>query len=841
MPLSNYFAFNLSMIRLTFLALLIVSLFAPTMAQKAPQPNAAEIQHQLKKLTVLGSALYIAAHPDDENTRLITYLANQELMRTAYISLTRGDGGQNLIGPEIRELLGLIRTHELLEARKVDGGMQFFSRANDFGFSKTPEETFRIWDREQVLADLVFTIRQFKPDVLITRFPPAKYNYDTHGHHSASAILAEEAFKAAGDASRFPEQLKYVTVWQPKRLYWNTSTWFYKNQGVEMDTTGKLKLNVGAYNPLLGCSYTELAAQSRSKHASQGFGTAEVRGDEMEYLEYVAGDMAQHSMFEGVNTTWDRLPGGKAIGKLLSDVYASYNPANPSASVAQLLEARKLVEALPKEYWRNVKLAEIDAVIKSCLGLYLEAISPEEFLTVGQFFNVKLEAINRSAVPLKLTKVSFPFVAKDTVLNHALVANKGYTFSNTVAVPLNMATTQPHYLRNDGTVGMFRVDEQALRNQPMAEAPLQVMLHIEVAGQLLTYMVPVLYKFTEPSAGEIYRNIAITPPVTANLKDQVLVFADNKAKKVTVSVKGWTDNVEGEVRLKLPKGWTSVPEAQTVMLGAKGSETMVEFEVLPPPGESNGELEVVVQTPAGFFNHSSIVIDYSHIPRLVVFPKATAKLVRLDLKMKGQKIGYLAGAGDDVPSSLTQIGYQVTLLQGQDISPENLKQFDAVILGVRALNTIDELKFQMPIILEYAKAGGTVVMQYNTNHRLVTEDFAPYKLTLSRLRVTEEDAEVRILDPKHPILNSPNKITEKDFADWVQERGLYFPSEWAAEYKAILSCNDTGEKPNDGSLLVAQYGNGWFVYTGLSFFRELPAGVPGAYRLFANLISVGKE
>ncbi len=824
---------------LAIIALLVLAM--PMLAQKPQQPNAAEIQHQLKKLTVLGSALYIAAHPDDENTRLIAYLSNQELVRTAYISLTRGDGGQNLIGPEIRELLGLIRTHELLEARKTDGGMQFFTRANDFGYSKTPEETFRIWDKEQVLADLVYTIRQFKPDVLITRFPPAKYNYDTHGHHSASAILAEEAFKAAGDPKRFPEQLKYVTVWQPKRLYWNTSTWFYSRQGVEMDTTGKLKLDVGAYSPLLGCNYTELAAQSRSKHSSQGFGSAQVRGEEIEYLEYVAGDMAQNSVFEDVNTTWDRLPNGKAIGKLLNDVYNQYQPANPAASVSKLLEARKLIEALPKEYWRTVKLAEVDEVIKACLGLYLEAVAADEFLTAGQDFTVKLEAINRSGVDVTLNKASFAFNSKDTVLNLGLSNNKDITFSSTLKVPATMGTTQPHYLRQDGTVGMFRVDDQELRNKPMIEAPLQVLLHIEVEGQLLAYTLPILYKYTEPSKGEIYRNVSITPPVTANLQDKVLVFGDGSGKKVSVSVKGWVDNAAGEVSLKLPVGWKSVPVTQKVQLGGKGSETVVDFEVIPPAGESNGELEAVVKTSTGLYNLSSIIIDYPHIPRLVVFPKATAKLVRLDLKMKGQNIGYIAGAGDDVPSSLQQIGYKVTLLQGQDINLENLRKFDAVILGVRALNTMDDLKFQMPIILEYSKVGGTVVVQYNTSHRLVMTDFAPYSLTLSRMRVTEEDAEVRILDPKHPVMNYPNKITQKDFANWVQERGLYFPSEWAAEYKAILSCNDLGEPACDGSLLVAQYGDGWFVYTGISFFRELPAGVPGAYRLFANLISLGKE
>ncbi len=821
--------------------LVLTTLLSPALAQKPAQPSAAELQHQLKKLTVLSSALYIAAHPDDENTRLITYLANQEMVRTAYISLTRGDGGQNLIGPEIRELLGLIRTHELLEARKLDGGMQFFTRANDFGFSKTAAETFRIWNKDQVLADLVYTIRVFQPDVLISRFPPAKYNYDTHGHHTASAILAEEAFAAAGDPKRFPEQLKYVSTWQPKRLYWNTSTWFYKNQGVEMDTAGKLKMNVGAYNPLLGCSYTELAALSRSKHSSQGFGTAEVRGEEWEYLEYVAGDMAQKSIFEDINTTWERLPNGKAIGTLLNAVYTQYQPTNPAASVPKLMEARKLVEALPKGYWRDVKLTELDAAIKGALGLYLEAVAPEEYLTAGQAFSLKLEVINRSTVPVKVVKVSYPYTSTDTVLNFNLVGNKGLSWSNATTVPSTMGTTQPHYLRKDGSLGMFNVEDQQQRNLPIVQAPLQVVFHLEIGGTLMTYTAPVQYKFTEPSKGEIYRHVSITPPVTTNIPDKVLVFADNKSKKVAVSVKGWVNNLEGQVSLKLPAGWTATPASQLIKLGAKGAETLVEFNVLPSATESNGELEVVVQLPTGVYSLSSVVIDYPHIPRLVVFPKASAKLVRLDLKMKGQKLGYIAGAGDDVPANLQQIGYQVTQLQGQDLSLALLKEFDAVILGVRALNTIDNLKFQMPVLLEYAKAGGTVVVQYNTNHRLVTPDFAPYPITISRQRVTEEDALVNILDPKHPALNSPNKITEKDFDNWVQERGLYFPSEWGSEYTPLLACNDADEASCTGSLLVAPYGEGWFVYTGLSFFRQLPAGVPGAYRLFANLISLGKE
>jgi len=370
---------------------------------------------------------------------------------------------------------------------------------------------------------------------------------------------------------------------------------------------------------------------------------------------------------------------------------------------------------------------------------------------------------------------------------------------------------------------------------------MQVMFHLEVAGRLLTYTVPVQYKYTEPSKGEIYRGVSITPPVTANLQDKVVVFADNKPKTVAVAVKGWVNNLEGDVRLKLPQGWTSTPAFQPIKLGNKGAETIVEFEVSPSAGESTGEMEVVVTIASGVYNLSSVVIDYPHIPRLVVFPKASAKLVKLDLKMKGQKLGYIAGAGDDLPSNLQQIGYQVTPLQGQDLSLAQLKNYDAIVLGVRALNTIDNLKFQMPVLLEYVQGGGTVVVQYNTSHRLVTTDFAPYPITLSRQRVTEEDAPVTILDTKHPALNTPNKITDKDFDNWVQERGLYFPSEWASDYTPLLACNDADEAACNGSLLVAQYGEGWFVYTGLSFFRQLPAGVPGAYRLFANLISLGKE
>ena len=824
---------------LLWLMLFVLSLQGVT-AQAPAKPSSAELLQDLKKLNVLGSVLYVAAHPDDENTRLIAYLSNEKLYNTGYLSITRGDGGQNLIGPEIREGLGIIRTQELLQARRVDGGRQFFTRANDFGFSKDAQETFTIWDKEQVLADMVWTIRKFRPDVMITRFPPDERA--GHGQHTASAVLAEEAFVAAADPKRFPEQLKHVEVWQPKRLLWNTGIWSFRSrEEFEKHAQELLKVDVGLYNPLLGKSYGEIAAESRSMHKSQGFGASGSRGTSMEYLQHTKGDKAQQELFEGINTTWSRVKGGEKVQKLIQSAIENYKPADPAAVVATLVTAKKELDKLPDSYWKRVKQEELQDVIQHAMGLYLEVTAADYTSAPGEPVVLQVEAINRSSVPVTVQQVNYSFASKDTSIAKQLPYNELLQYSQVLTLPEKIQVSQPYWLRKPGTLGMFAVEDQHQVGLPENTPAAQVTFSLLVSGQPFQATVPVVFKRTDPVAGEVYRPFVVTPPVFVNIKESIQMFASQEPKQVQVLVKAGKADVAGNVKLQLPKGWRAEPASVSFSLKSKGAEQNVVFTVYPPKGQQEATLQAIATVNGKNYTQGLSEINYNHIPAQVTFPEATAKVVKLDLQKKGDKIGYVMGAGDDIPASLQQIGYEVTMLQEEDMRLSYLQQFDAIILGVRAYNTVDRLKHYQPTLMEYVKNGGNLIVQYNTNHSLVLQNIGPYPLKLSRDRVTVEEAEVRFLQPNHPVLNTPNKITRKDFDGWVQERGLYFPNEWSEEYAAILSSNDPGEPARDGGLLVAKYGKGNYIYTGYSWFRELPAGVPGAFRLFTNLISLGKN
>ena len=822
-----------------FFFLLIAGVGQPLLLQaQAPKKyNAAEIQQALQKLSVVGSVLYFAAHPDDENTRLIAYLANGRLLNTAYLSLTRGDGGQNLVGPEIREELGVIRTQELLQARRTDGGQQFFSRANDFGFSKHPDETLRIWDKEKVLADAVWVIRKFRPDVIVTRFSPEPGG--THGHHTASAMLAVEAFSAAADKDRFPEQLKYVDVWQPKRILWNTSSFFF-SQDQKFDPTGKVAIDVGGYDPLLGKSYTEIAAESRSMHKSQGFGSSGTRGSAVEYLEHLAGDRTTTDLLEGVDLTWNRVPGGKQISKLIQRAQQQFRPEEPAAVVPALLQVLAALQKLPDSHYKKVKQEEVKEIIRASLGLYLEATAREVAASPGQQVPLRLEVVNRSKVPVSLQRVQYSPSGRDSTLNQTLKNNEPLVWNTQLALPADLPYTHPYWLRKEGTLGMFAVEDQQLIGLPESPPPAQVQFGLQVAGTPLELTVPVVYKRTDPVEGEQYRPFEVTPPVFVNMPDRVFMFADDQPKTVDVVVVAGRPNLQGTVAAAVPPGWRTEPASLPFDLKAKGDEARMAFNVFPPKHQSDGLLRLEAKVGGQVYTKGLNPIYYTHIPNQTLFPEAEARVVRLDLKRKGELIGYIMGAGDELPKSLAQIGYKVEILPEHLLQPEYLRRFDAIVVGVRAYNTVDRLRIHQPKLLNYVEQGGTLIVQYNTSGGLVTNSLGPYPLKLSRDRVTVEEAPVAILKPDHPVLNSPNKITPQDFENWVQERGLYFPNEWSPEYAAILSTHDPGEAPKEGGLLVAPYGKGHFVYTGYSWFRQLPAGVPGAFRLFTNLLSLGK-
>ncbi len=822
---------------------LIITLFTfSTQAQAPKKLNAAEIKQALNKLEVLGSVLYMAAHPDDENTRMIAFMANELKMRTGYLAMTRGDGGQNLVGTEIREYLGIIRTQELLAARRRDGGEQFFSRTNDFGFSKNPDETFTIWDKDDALADVVWNIRRFRPDVIITRFDTTRVpGGRMHGHHTASALLAQEAFDIANDPNVYPEQLKYVKPWQPKGLYWNTYNFGRANFRSDHEgEPGFYTFDLGTYNPLLGKSYDEISAISRSQHKSQGFGSTGRRGSYKEFLMHWKGEAPKGDIFANIDNSWNRIKGGKKIGTLIKKANDSYRIEDPSAVVPLLMEARELMLDLDEDYWTAVKLEEIDQVIKSAMGLYLEVATREFSAVAGESVAMYFEATNRSDVKARLLSVGIPALGYQLGVNKDLSNNQSLLQNDTITIDAGTAASQPYWLEKDATLGMYRVDDQKLIGLPENPAALFATFLLEVDGKPFQYETEVVFKRNDRVKGEFYRPFVITPPVMANIKEGVLVFPDNEPKTVNVVVTAGKAGVKGQVKLNLPDGWKSSPAQVEYNLKEKNAEATYQFQVLPPVDPQEAYIGVQAEYQGQVYDRGLKVINYDHIPIQTIFPKSNTKVTRVNLNKTGQYVGYIMGSGDAVPEALEQVGYQVTLLDPNNINAASLEGFDAVIVGVRAYNTIDRMRFVQPELMEYVKKGGTVINQYNTSMRNQPQ-IGPYPFSISRDRVTVEGAEVRILAPDHPVINGPNKITQKDFEGWVQERGLYFPNRWDDKYTPILSSNDPGESPKNGGLLVAEYGDGYFIYSGYSWFRELPAGVPGAFRIFTNMISIGQE
>jgi LmbE family N-acetylglucosaminyl deacetylase len=802
------------------------------------QMNASDIQLALQKLNVLGRVLYIAAHPDDENTNLMALWANGSLYDAAYLSVTRGDGGQNLIGPELGERLGVIRTEELLDARRIDHAQQFFTRATDFGFSKTADETLRIWDHQKILADIVWVVRNFRPDVMVTRFSPE--DQKTHGHHTASAILAQEAFSAAADPNRFPEQLAFVKPWQATRLVWNTSPFFFTNRNLSFDPTGLTVLEAGGYNPLLGKAYTEIAAASVSMHKSQGVGSPPRRGARKEYFKPLEGQPMTSALFEGVDTTWSRVANSESVAEQIRQIISKFNPADPAASVPELLKLRQSMSGIQDESWIAEKKAQLDKIIAGCLGLHVEASTATEAFTPGQTAAIKLEAINRSNVPVTLQEARFPNTGDSNKIDAALPSNELVTKDLSCRIPDDAEYSQPYWLRKPGALGTFAVDDQKLIGLPENPPALPVEMVLQVNGQELRYLVDTKYRAVDPVAGEVRSPVVISPPAFVNVGNSVFVFPTNQPKPVSVRVTAATGAVKGELKLAAPQGWQVSPASIPVDLKAANAEMATTFTVKPPNQNGEGTLRAIVSIDGRDYSLERIRISYPHIGVQTLMPPAQAKLVRADIRKKGERIGYIPGAGDDVPESLRQIGYSVKVLSEPEITAKNLTQFSAVVLGIRAYNTQDRISNWLPELFDYVKDGGVAIAQYNTLADLKTNQLGPYPLEISRDRVTDENAQVRVLAPSNPLMNLPNKITPKDFDGWVQERGLYFPNKWDTAWTPILSCNDPKEKPLDGGLLVAKSGKGFFVYTSYSWFRQLPAGVPGAYRLFANMLSLGK-
>jgi len=836
--------------RLLFSAILLF-VCCSAFSQTAPPSDLVTIKQGFKKLDVLGSVLYVAAHPDDENTRLLAYLSQEKHYRTGYLSLTRGDGGQNLIGNEQGEQLGLIRTQELLAARRMDGAEQFFSRANDFGFSKGPGETLKIWDKEKVLSDVVWVIRKFRPDVIICRFPTT--GEGGHGHHTASAILALEAFTAAADPKRFPEQLQYVKVWQAKRLLWNT----FNFGTINTTNPDQFMLNVGVYNPIIGKGYGEVAAESRSNHKTQGFGSAKTRGEAFEYFKTILGDAPKTSLMDGVNTTWARV-GAPDIALALSAITKNFNADRPDKSVPALVNLLDKVEKTKDEYWRTQKTKELNDLIAACAGLWFESYSAEPIYAFGDFIAVKTQFLLRYNVDVKVSDIYYTYYNDHTLQKiYAVVPSQDmskYVLNKSINTIQDFDSkfpvstlTQPYWLNYNHAIGTYNIDYlDKLGNKVTPKTlpeniPYITHVIFKVLNKLIELERPIEYKHVDPARGELYDPLVLTPPVTANIENKDYIFNSDKAQDIQVKLKSFT-NAKGSINIKPVDGWDITPLKIDFENKTKGNEWTVTFTVKPIDNSPKTSIFRAIVLANGNVSSLGIkTISYNHIPSITLFPQAQANLINIDLKTAGKKIGYIVGAADLVPDALRQVGYDVHLLTENEIMNSDLSVYDAIVTGVRAFNIDERLPFEQPKLLEYVKNGGNLVVQYNNNAGVLVPEIGPYPFRPVNQRVTDETAKVTVLDSTNAVLNYPNKIKDADFDGWIQERGLYFVSDIDPKYQTPLQMNDPGEQPNNGSLIVTNYGSGRFVYTSLAFFRELPAGVPGAYRLFVNLLSNQKK
>ena len=820
------------------ITIILSLLFFNTYAQ---QLSSAEIFQKIKKLNVLGNVLYLAAHPDDENTRFISYCANEKMFNTGYLSLTRGSGGQNLIGTEIRDELGIIRTQELLSARKIDGGEQFFSRANDFGYSKNPKETLEIWDHQKILADVVWVIRKFRPDIIVCRFPTN--GKGGHGHHTSSALLASEAFELSADSSKFKEHLKYVNTWKPKRVVINTGRWW--NDNISDDDPAVVSLDIGGYNKLLGTSYNELAALSRSMHKSQGFGSTGKRGEYLEYFEYLKGDSAKNNLFEGVDFSWKRAGENtlssqnitSSVHRLIDEIIRNYNGADPSQSIPRLIKVKELMVKIEDRFWREKKIKEVEDIILQCSGLFLEMTTLSSKKTAKDSVSFTLEIVNRSNLKMQLKSIACRDLKFYKKYEKTLKENHVLNLNNKTNIPKTIPISQPFWLLNSPSKGSYNFDSFSLignsENHPSAEFEITV----EIGGQLINYKRPLIFKWNDPVKGEQTKNWIVCPKVTANINENIMIFSEQKKQSISVTLTAHTKDQTGAINIIKPEGWEVIGPKE-YNLKEIDQQIELEYQISPQKKAKNGFLEFELNSQEAF---GFKTLNYDHIKQQTWFPKSKLQLSYLNLDIVPKKIGYLMGAGDLIPDYLKILNYDIELLSSDELTFNKLKNYDVIITGVRFFNVNESSSKIVPFLMEYTKQGGNVIVQYNTSYRLKTKDFSPYPIKISRDRVTQEDAPVTFLNSSHPVMNYPNKILKEDFDSWVQERGLYFPNGWSKEYETIFSWNDRGEKPKKGSLLITKYGKGYYTYTGISFFRQLPQGVSGAYKLLVNIISLNNE
>ncbi|WP_210150172.1 PIG-L family deacetylase [Chryseobacterium scophthalmum] len=824
----------------------ILSFYTAFSAQQVRPSKSSEIYRELKTLKNIPKVLYLAAHPDDENTGLLSWLINDQNVETGYLSLTRGDGGQNLLGTEQGAALGLIRTHELLEARKLDGAQQFFTRAIDFGFSKNTTDTFKQWDENSIIADVVWVIRKFRPDVIICRFPPTAAA--GHGQHAASAVVAEKAFKLAGDKTAFPNQLKYVNVWQPKRLLWNT----FRFGSVNTTAENQLKITVGQYDAKLGMGYGELAGLSRSLHKSQGAGTQSVAGIKTEYFSHVAGEAAKSTLFDGVLKTWTS-EGNADIDQSLDKIISDFNFNEPDRSLPALLVLRKKVLALKDSDLKKDKIKSLDNIILSCVGFMGEVVTNQAEAVAGDHYNFRLNLISRTSNPVVLENVKW--LSQSENFNRKLSKDSLITIQHEIQIPADAALTEPYWLAKPAKdAATFSVPNDTLIGLPEAESPLNVLLGLKIGSENFQVKLPLSFKKLDPVRGDVVEVLRIVPALELKLTQPLYLVKENEDLNLSLNFKVNSSKQfnNGKVNLMFNGERLGGGDLKSI----NGKDFTVDYAI--PKAKLASIKSNQLQLDANFiadgitYNKKQVLIQYPHLPSLQYFTPATVAVMKGDIQAKVKKVGYVQGAGDFIPEFLRIAGIQVDVLKDEDFygnldesngngNQNKLSQYDAIVLGVRANNTEKKLGRWMPFLWSYVKTGGNLVMQYNTNQDTTVNQLGMYNFNIANKRVTEENAEVKFLNPKHQLLNFPNKITANDFNGWVQERGAYFPDKWDAVYEPLFEMHDTGEEPLQGSTLYAKYGKGNFIYTPLAFFRQLPAGNVGAARLFLNFLSAQKN
>lgn len=816
-------------------ASLFLSLFCfiSSFAQQVRPASAVQIYHELNQLKHLTNVLYLAAHPDDENTRMLAWLVNDQHIPTAYLSLTRGDGGQNILGPHLGAGLGLIRTNELLAARKLDGGAaQYFTRAVDFGYSKTAEETFKHWDKDVLTGDVVWTIRQFRPDVIICRFPPNEKA--GHGQHAASAILAHEAFKVAGNANSYKDQLTYLKPWKPERIFFNAYRFGSRNTTSE----DQFKVEVGQYNSLLGMGYGELAGISRSIHRSQGAGTRSVAGVQTEYLDLVDGTAVTKSLFDGIDITWGRI-GRADIGKQIETIIASYDFSHPEKSLPALLDLYKQIKQVKDNDWKAQKIADVKQLILHTAGFMAEIYTDKPEVMRGEQMEFTMNFIARSG-DVKVRLQDIKCLETDTTCHLYLPNDELVTFVRKQSIPATAPYSEPYWLATTQTDDAhYPIPDAQLRGQAQAPAALSANLRVLVGDETILVDVPLSYKVLNPTRGDVVEPLRVVPKITVEFgREKIFPNSDGGLDldvviKSKVPTKNLSVIIDGRGISDTIKG-IDIVEPSEVAIAAMVPAEKVDVS------KGSFKLSAKVIADKVVYDKQQHTINYDHLPTLQYYTTPQVQVVPLNWQSKNISVAYVEGAGDDVPAALSFAGVNVSVIPAEGIPYANLSDYDAVIVGIRALNVKEDADRWMETLLNYAQQGGTLVMQYNTAHRLKTDKIGPYPIKLSRDRVTEEDAKVTILNDTHRLLTYPNMITQADFDGWVQERGLYFATEWDKRYTPLFSMHDTGEEPLKGSTLYTKYGNGHYVYTSLSFFRQLPAGNVGAIRLLLNFISIGK-